>query len=117
MKKAFEPKKIAKPADTMERIANAVKGNFLFSKLSQSDLNVVRDAMFEMKYRQHDVIIQQGEEGDNFYVIESGEVNVFVSKQGEKRQKVASFGPGKSFGELALMYVFTSPPAQPSASD
>jgi len=46
-----------------------------------------------------DTIITQGEEGDNFYVIHSGEVEFFVNGE-----KVATVKDGGSFGELALIY-------------
>lgn len=34
------------------------------------------DAMFMVKHQSGDIIIQQGDEGDNFYVIDFGEVEV-----------------------------------------
>jgi len=46
-----------------------------------------------------DVIIQQGDEGDNFYIIDQGTVDIFVNDT-----KVVSLGDGGSFGELALIY-------------
>jgi CRP-like cAMP-binding protein len=41
----------------------------------------------------------KGEEGDNFYVIDNGEVDVFVNGE-----YVLSIKEGGSFGELALIY-------------
>merc|ERR1711997_191376 len=46
-----------------------------------------------------EVIIQQGDEGDNFYIIDTGEVEVYVNGE-----KVLTIGEGASFGELALIY-------------
>ncbi|CAH0371129.1 unnamed protein product [Pelagomonas calceolata] len=46
------------------------------------------------------VIIQQGDRGDEFYVLESGTVEFHV----ESRGKVGACGMGRGFGELALMY-------------
>ncbi len=43
-------------------------------------------------------IVRQGDPGDLFYIIESGEVEVF--KEG---RSVASLGPGNFFGEIALL--------------
>lgn len=43
--------------------------------------------------------IKQGDLGDNLYVVEEGEFNVFVNGK-----KVAVRGKGTCFGELALMY-------------
>ncbi len=44
-------------------------------------------------------IVVQGEEGREFYVLETGTAEVFVDGE-----KVASYEPGGSFGELALIY-------------
>lgn len=40
-----------------------------------------------------------GDEGDNFYVIDQGEVEIFVNGE-----LVTTIGEGGSFGELALIY-------------
>ena len=55
--------------------------------------------MFEVDFAAGEEVMAQGDEGDNFYVIDKGACEVLV---GGKR--VASLGPGQSFGELALMY-------------
>lgn len=55
--------------------------------------------MVEKKVKSGDVVIQQGDEGDNFYVVDEGLFEVFVNGK-----KVVEIGPGGSFGELALMY-------------
>ena len=34
------------------------------------------DAMFQVKHNAGEIIIMQGDEGDNFYIIDSGEVDV-----------------------------------------
>lgn len=47
----------------------------------------------------HDYCCREGEEGDNFYVIESGD---FVAVKGG--QQVFKYEGSGSFGELALMY-------------
>ena len=41
----------------------------------------------------------QGDEGDNFYVIDQGEVEIFVNGE-----LATTIGEGGSFGELALIY-------------
>ena len=43
--------------------------------------------------------MNQGEIGDNFYVIDTGEVEVLINSQ-----HVTSIGESGSFGELALIY-------------
>ncbi|PIK43297.1 putative cAMP-dependent protein kinase type I-beta regulatory subunit isoform X2 [Apostichopus japonicus] len=57
------------------------------------------DCMFPQKHNAGEVVIQQGDEGDNFYVIDEGEVDVFVNSE-----LVTTISEGGSFGELALIY-------------
>jgi hypothetical protein len=53
-------------------------------------------------------LIEQGSLGQIFYVVETGNFDIFVRSGDEKKKdsgkKVASCGVGTSFGELALMY-------------
>jgi cAMP-dependent protein kinase regulator len=49
------------------------------------------------------IIIKQGDEGDNFYVIEKGSVDILISKDGGEPAHVGEISEGGSFGELALM--------------
>ena len=50
-------------------------------------------------------VITQGEKGNHFYVVDSGELDVFVSTDADAAPKaIKQFGAGDSFGELALMY-------------
>jgi len=55
--------------------------------------------MFMVKHCVGEVIIKQGDEGDNFYIIDSGDVDVYVNDD-----LVLTITPGGSFGELALIY-------------
>jgi len=53
------------------RLAEAVKHILLFRSLDAEQMQEVLDAMFERKVKDGEWVIQQGEDGDNFYVIES----------------------------------------------
>ncbi len=55
--------------------------------------------MFMRSVHAGEDIVVQGEEGKEFYVLESGLAEVFVDGT-----NVASYEPGGSFGELALVY-------------
>lgn len=48
-------------------------------------------------------IIVQGENGEIFYLIEDGQVDVYIKINGEDK-KVHAYKPGDAFGELAIMY-------------
>jgi cAMP-dependent protein kinase regulator len=76
-----------------------VKDIFLFRALDKKQIDDVIDAMFCRKVSPNDVIIEQGDDGDNFYVIENGDYDIIVNKN-----KVGDYKGKGSFGELALMY-------------
>ncbi|TNN05762.1 cAMP-dependent protein kinase type II regulatory subunit isoform 2 [Schistosoma japonicum] len=90
------------------RLTNAVKEILLFRCLDEEQKSKVIDAMQEMKVKQGDVVITQGDDGDNFYVIESGTYDIYVrqnqSSNEKLGEKVGSYNGQGSFGELALMY-------------
>jgi len=53
----------------------------VFSAVSAKDLEIIIDAMEEKKCPKACVVIKQGDEGDNLYVVESGQLDctkVFV---------------------------------------
>lgn len=49
-------------------------------------------------------VIVQGDIGDIFYLLESGEVDVFIKKGSADEMRVHTYKPGDAFGELAIMY-------------
>uniref|UniRef100_A0A3P8QGV4 cAMP-dependent protein kinase type II-alpha regulatory subunit n=1 Tax=Astatotilapia calliptera TaxID=8154 RepID=A0A3P8QGV4_ASTCA len=59
----------------------------------------VLDAMFESIVKPQEHVIDQGHDGDNFYVIERGVYDIVVSGK-----CVGQYNNKGSFGELALMY-------------
>ncbi|XP_012554671.1 cAMP-dependent protein kinase type II regulatory subunit isoform X1 [Hydra vulgaris] len=86
-----------------ERLNQAVKNILLFKSLDLEQLNQVLDAMFERKTVIGDVIIRQGDDGDNFYVVDNGVFDIYVLVDGVDK-KVGTYNNKGSFGELALMY-------------
>jgi len=90
---------IPKDDVTQKALREAMCKNLLFKHLDADEQKAIFDAMFSVEKRKGDVIIEQGEEGDNFYVIDKGEVDVFVNNE-----YVLSIGESGSFGELALIY-------------
>lgn len=81
----------------------AVKGIFLFKSLESEQLREVLDAMFLREVKSGEYIIKQGDDGDNFYVIDSGKYDIYVECTTGKKM-VGSYENEGSFGELALMY-------------
>ncbi|ESP05552.1 hypothetical protein LOTGIDRAFT_102761 [Lottia gigantea] len=92
-----------KTEEQRKRLAEEVSHILIFRALDRDQINDVIDAMFEKTCQPNDVIIKQNDDGDNFYVIDSGSYDVYVLIDGVDK-KVKSFKDHGSFGELALMY-------------
>lgn len=86
------------------RLAKAIKAIFLFRSVDPQDMTNLLDAMFEVKVRPGDVVIKQGDDGDNFYVVERGKFQIFVHQDDGSRQIRGEYEDNGFFGELALMY-------------
>jgi len=95
-----------KSAEQIARIMSAVKSQIIFSRLNELQLQMLQGAMAEHSVPVGQNVITQGEKGNHFFIVDSGELNVFITdeKEGSAPQRVKAFGPGDSFGELALMY-------------
>ena len=92
-----------KRAGANSRLQAAVRRSAVLAHLEQDELDSVVDAFFEVKKQQGETIITQGEDGDNFYIVDAGECEVYITgKSGRRLVCVAA--QGDSFGELALMY-------------
>ena len=87
----------------MAALQTTVQANVLFMHLEHDELQDVLDAMFPTEGKPGDVVIQQGDEGDNFYVVNSGVCTVEIEADGAVNT-VGEVAPGGSFGELALIY-------------
>lgn len=86
-----------------KRLNEAVRHILLFKNLDAEQLNNVLDAMFERKTQPGEHVIDQGGDGDNFYVIDRGIFDIYVKIDGADK-KVGAYNNKGSFGELALMY-------------
>ncbi|CAH8488279.1 unnamed protein product [Heterobilharzia americana] len=81
------------------RLKSVVKPIFIFRSLDENQLRRVIDAMKETPVTKGQVIIHQGDDGDYFYIIESGNYDILINDE-----VIGSYAGSGSFGELALMY-------------
>jgi cAMP-dependent protein kinase regulator len=73
--------------------------------LSTKDLDVIVDAMVEKHVRPKVRIIQQGDDGDALFVVESGTLNCYKRfEKGGQEKLVKTCTAGDAFGELSLLY-------------
>lgn len=92
-----------KTDDQRNRLQEACKDILLFKSLDPEQMSQVLDAMFEKPVKCGEHVIDQGDDGDNFYVIDWGTYDICVKSDGVGRC-VGNYDNRGSFGELALMY-------------
>ncbi|KAG8923929.1 hypothetical protein FRC02_010794 [Tulasnella sp. 418] len=128
-----------KAPQQMKRLEDSIANAFLFRNLDDKKRKAVLGAMKEMHFEKGVRVITQGDQGDYFYVVDSGELSCYVKPKTDEQpaypgappppppgppapgdhpeygKKVFQYGKGTSFGELALMY--SSPRAATIISD
>ena len=83
---------------------NDVLGNVpLFSGLPEEDIAGLTKLMRARQFPAHQPVFWIGEAGDDFYVVQSGKVNVSCLDEAGKEVNLAQLGAGHFFGELSLL--------------
>ena len=104
-KEKFKPRYIQKSDSQITRIKGRILQSFLFNTLEAKDISIVIGAMEEKAFSSGDVVIQQGDEGDCLYIVDSGELDCFKILPGTSKEKfLKTYVAGEAFGELALLY-------------
>jgi putative ABC transport system ATP-binding protein len=80
------------------RICEFLKGVEAFKRLTPAELTHVAERMSRRQFLQGETIIQEGDVGEELFLISDGEVQIE-----RKGREVARLGAGEFFGELALM--------------
>jgi putative ABC transport system ATP-binding protein len=75
----------------------------VFSHLTTIMLTNIAEEMEDERHPSGTVIIRQGDEGDKFYLIKSGTVEVIFNQGGPEEAKLATLSKGQFFGETALL--------------
>ena len=121
---SFKKVSYEKTDTTRSLIYDAIKPNVLFENDTKDELLQIIDIFHPSTYKKGEVIINQGDEGDTFYVVESGKLTIHVTAKGEdddgaagggnqsrltraqnhSQVKVGEYSKGCAFGELALMF-------------
>jgi CRP-like cAMP-binding protein/predicted acylesterase/phospholipase RssA len=90
----FEGIRSNRALQTLERIP-------LFSYLSAEELSSVRRQFTEVTFEKDDVVCRAGDEGDAFYVVRTGALEVWGGEKG--RELLDTIGPSGFFGEESLI--------------
>ncbi|MFB9329248.1 peptidase domain-containing ABC transporter [Paenibacillus aurantiacus] len=77
-----------------------LKNNTVFTHVDSSAIRSLLDHLGICDYGPGELLVREGDEGDSFYILKSGTVDVEI---GAERQVVNRLYPGDFFGELALL--------------
>lgn len=114
-----ERKVVPKSGEARTRVRQLLMATSFFSDADKADaqrMTQLIDAFEELRAEAGTNIITQGEQGDSFYLVESGQYEVLIltdarnpfkswsSSEEYERVCMGTHGPGESFGEVALMY-------------
>lgn len=92
--------RLFRPREPSTRVRE-LKRMTLFAELSLREVRVVAGFMHERSFLAREVVFDQGEQGEAFYVVLEG--HVLICRQGQPETPLAVLGPGSFFGELALL--------------
>lgn len=87
----------------MEPLADTIRGIPIFSSLTREDVAKIMGKMEECNLAAGATIFRQGDQGDAFYLIQSGAVQVVVDSGAGNSEVVAILGAQNWFGEMALL--------------
>lgn len=90
-------------AEPTEAMTAFFKDIPIFSHLNENQIMQLTQKIVEKTYRKGQIVIKQGETGDKFYVVGTGEAQVIVEHTNGWKELVGVLKPGDSFGEIALI--------------
>lgn len=104
-KEDFRPRIIPKSSEQKAKIHERLSKSFMFASLDNKEKDIIVDAMEEKNFTNSNIVIEQGQDGNELFVVESGKLEctkIFKQEEGPKFLKF--YHSGEAFGELALLY-------------
>jgi len=84
-------------------ICEFLKSIELFHGLSAVEITHLAERMTKRRYAKGEVVVRQGDPGDEFFLVGAGRAAAYVAHPGEAESQAALFSSGDFFGEVALM--------------
>jgi rhodanese-related sulfurtransferase len=100
-----EANSLAALDDSVRRRVASLLGAAAFKQMSFEHLCRCAAVMQSIRVEAGERVVRQGNDGEFFYVLESGSAEVWRSNPtNDDVRKIATLGPGDTFGEEALLY-------------
>jgi CRP-like cAMP-binding protein len=89
-------------SNDVEWLKGVFKKAKMFSNLSEKETIEVIDRMERVNFSKGDIIFKEGDQGDWFFIVREGKVQVFKQRKWLKDKLITELGSEDFFGELAL---------------
>ena len=86
----------------MKNIKKIIAQLPLFQGLAPQQLEEIRNITIDRQYQKGEYIFSEGDEGNGFYVIITGSVEIYKASLEGKEKILHIFGPGEPFGEVPV---------------
>lgn len=101
----WSPPQVPKSSAETAQILEILKLNFIFSELDDKETLAVAGAMEIRKARAKETVIEQGDDGDELFLVCSGSLRCQKTLENQSAPAFPKqLGRGDIFGELALLY-------------
>ena len=87
----------------MANLSDIIRNIPLFSGLPREDIAKILGKLEEKSFSSGETVFSQGDQGDAFYLIQSGAVQVVLESKGVRSEGIVVLGPQDWFGEMALL--------------
>lgn len=89
-------------ADALQHSEKVLRAIDFFGPLGDEDVRKVAEAVQRRNFAPKEVVIREGDQGEELFLVERGELEVLVKLQ-RGQEVVARLHPGQFFGEMSLM--------------
>ncbi len=104
-KEQFKPPVYNKTEDQQNQIRKKLLNCFMFKNLEDRELEIIIKAMKIIKLSSGEMVIKQGEDGNEMFIVEQGSIDCFKKfKDKDEETFLKTYQPGELFGELTLLY-------------
>jgi CRP-like cAMP-binding protein len=86
-----------------QRLSESLQKVYLFASLDEEERRLIVGHLSEMNFAVNELIIREGESDDSFFIIEEGEVEVFITPLSGQKKILTTLKKGDFFGEIALL--------------
>jgi len=89
--------------DQNQNIRQFLKNIPIFAQLRKRELRDIEHLIHRRQFKISEVIFWQNEPGVGMYIVQSGEVGIFVDYANPEQKQLARLNQGDFFGEMALL--------------